>query len=282
MEFTVPTRMESPNPASHVDRYYMRRVITDNQIELHWHNFFEIDFMDDGYGMHRLNGVERPFSRGTLSVLSPFDFHSYRHEHARKEFMSCFSFHFDDHVPDTKTLARLRTLAGKQLQCNAELCDLLIGEFRLLEAECNGDQPDRDTMVRNILERITLYAVKVLGIDTPPGNVPAEMIYIENNFRQPITLGEAAGIAGYSEDYFGRLFKQQYGCTFQEYLLGRRLQWAYGLLRSSRRSITEIAYEAGFNSHAYFCRRFKKRYGITPLQARKEADSTPMQPEFLK
>lgn len=66
MEYTPPTRMESPNPASHVDRYYMRRVITDNQIELHWHNFFEIDFMDDGRGMHRLNGVERPFTRGTL------------------------------------------------------------------------------------------------------------------------------------------------------------------------------------------------------------------------
>ena len=98
MEYTPPTRMESPNPASHVDRYYMRRVITDNQIELHWHNFFEIDFMDDGRGMHRLNGVERPFTRGTLSVLSPFDFHSYRHDHARKEFMSCFSFHFDDHA----------------------------------------------------------------------------------------------------------------------------------------------------------------------------------------
>ena len=127
-----------------------------------------------------------------------------------------------------------------------------------------------------------MYAVKALGADTSTGSVPVEMIYIENNFRQPITLGDAARIAGYSEDYFGRLFKQQYGCAFQEYLLGRRLQWAYGLLRSSRRSVTEIAYEAGFNSHAYFCRCFKKRYGITPLQARQEADGTPVQPNFLK
>ncbi|MBQ7336948.1 MAG: AraC family transcriptional regulator [Clostridia bacterium] len=279
MKYRYPTRMESPNPVSHRDSYYMRRIITTNQIELHWHNFFEIDFVDDGHGTHILNGVEQPFSGGTLTVLSTFDFHAYNHDLTRGDHISAYSFHFNDHVPDEDTLRRLRCLSGKQLSCgNGALFEILLQEFRLLEQESRSSQPERDALVQNILGRITIYAARCLeeyGEPEGKGRAYVEMEYIERNFRQPISLGDVARAAGFSTDYFGKLFKRRYGIPFQEYLLARRLQWAYGLLCSSSLSVTSIAYEAGFNSHAYFCRCFKRQYGVSPLQARQR---TPEQP----
>jgi AraC-like DNA-binding protein len=275
MKKEQPTRMTTPNPGSRQDIYHMRRVVTTNQIETHWHNFFEIDFIDGGEGTHTLNGTARPYSKGTLTVLGTFDFHSYAHELAEPRF-SAYSFHFNDSVPDAKTLSRLSRLAGVQLLCeDEEMYRTLVHCFERLEQECLSAHKERDAMVRHLLGQISIYASRCKRqSDVREGEtrMHTEMEYIERNFRQPLSLGEVAKIAGYSEDYFGKLFKRQYGCAFQEYLLGRRLQWAYGLLRSSSRSITEIAYEAGFNSHAYFCRCFKKRYGITPLQARRESE----------
>ena len=278
MKYDYPTRMESPNPGSHQDNYYMIRTDTTNQIELHWHNFFEIDFVDGGSGTHILNGVARPYSRGTFTVLSTFDFHAYTHEPDDR--ITGYSFHFSDHVPDAETLSRLSRLAGKQLLFeDTNGYDELLRKFRLLEGECYSSLPERDAMIRHLLGEISICAWRVVQASEQSSateRLHNEMEYIERNFRQPISLGDVAKVAGYSEDYFGKLFKQRYGCTFQDYLFGRRLQWAYGLLRASSLSVTSIAYEAGFNSHAYFCRCFKKRYGITPLQARQEMSIHPV------
>ena len=273
MSYTPPTRMESPNPGSHTDGYHMRRVVTTNQIELHWHNFYEIDFIDGGEGTHLLNGVSLPYRRGSMTVLGTFDFHAYTHSDEQP--ISVYSFHFNDHVVDAETLSRLSHLVGKQLCCTDEDCySSLLHCFRRLEQESVSDAPQRDAMVRHLLGQVSIYAARCAelseqessGIDSF-----GEIEYVERNFRQQITLASVARVMGFSEDYFGKLFKHRYGCTFRDYLVGRRLQWAYGLLRSSTLSVTAIAYEAGFNSHAYFCRSFKRRYGITPLQARSKS-----------
>ncbi len=275
MNHTTPTRMATPNPESESDAYFGRRIITENQIELHWHQFYEFDFVDDGHGTHILNGVEKEFSRGTLSILSPYDFHSYNLDLPKGDRLSTYSFHFSESFPDPSVAARLRLISGKQLQLrDEEGYRRLLGEFSLLFEECASDRRDRDEMVRNILSRIVLYACRSSESKSgqgPTGKVFPEIRFIEENFRQQIGVADVARAAGFSEDYFSKLFKKRYGITFQEYLSERRLQWAYRLVLSSDRSIIDIAFDSGFNSHTYFCRCFKQRYGVSPLEARRNA-----------
>ena len=136
----------------------MRRVVTTNQIETHWHNFFEIDFIDGGQGTHTLNGTARPYRKGTLTVLGTFDFHSYTHELADPLF-SVYSFHFNDYVPDEKTLSRLSRLAGVQLLCEDEdMYQTLLHCFERLEQECLSNCEERDAMVRHLLGQISICA----------------------------------------------------------------------------------------------------------------------------
>jgi AraC family L-rhamnose operon transcriptional activator RhaR/AraC family L-rhamnose operon regulatory protein RhaS len=58
-----------------------------------------------------------------------------------------------------------------------------------------------------------------------------------------------------------------------EYLIQLRLQNAMRLLRNSRLTVSQIAFEVGFNDSNYFTRQFSKRKGVSPLAYRKSFGS---------
>jgi AraC-like DNA-binding protein len=90
--------------------------------------------------------------------------------------------------------------------------------------------------------------------------------YVENNFNQPITLEEAADIAGFSLYHFTRFFKECIGITFGQYLSNYRITRAEWFLLNDDESITEIAFKSGFNSVKTFNRIFKKAKGCAPTE----------------
>ncbi len=95
--------------------------------------------------------------------------------------------------------------------------------------------------------------------------------YLRENYFEPVTVAEAAGISGMSEFRFMKFFKKTTGVTFVKYLTQLRLNHAYRLLVESDRSIAEIASSAGFSDQSYFDRRFRALYGRTPREVRAAA-----------
>ncbi|MBE0653730.1 MAG: helix-turn-helix domain-containing protein, partial [Bacteroidales bacterium] len=92
--------------------------------------------------------------------------------------------------------------------------------------------------------------------------------YIMENFKQEIPLKTAADIACMNESSFARFFKIQTGKTFSGYLNEVRLDFACRLLQGTELSITRIAYESGYNSLAYFNKRFREMTGSSPQKYR--------------
>ena len=88
--------------------------------------------------------------------------------------------------------------------------------------------------------------------------------YINDNYRTDIRLDAVAREAGMSPSHFSRIFKKVMGLSYQEYLNRCRIKKARNLLRSSPRSITEIAISVGFADATGFGRIFKKLTGQTP------------------
>jgi AraC-like DNA-binding protein len=88
--------------------------------------------------------------------------------------------------------------------------------------------------------------------------------YINDNYRTDIRLDAVAGEARMSSSHFSRIFRKVMGLSYQEYLNGCRIAKAKNLLRSSSRSITEIAVSIGFADSTGFGRIFKKLTGQTP------------------
>ena len=92
--------------------------------------------------------------------------------------------------------------------------------------------------------------------------------YIDENYTSPLSYREVAKQVFISPSYFLCLFKRETGLTFVDYLTAVRMDRAKQLLKSSEKSITEIAYEVGFNNSNYFSSIFKKMVGTTAKEYR--------------
>ena len=94
-------------------------------------------------------------------------------------------------------------------------------------------------------------------------------IYVEENLAQDISLETAADFAGVSSFYLSKLFKEEKGETFINYISDKRLEKSRQLLESTGLSIKEITAEVGYNDQNYFSRIFKNKYGLSPKEYRK-------------
>ncbi len=88
--------------------------------------------------------------------------------------------------------------------------------------------------------------------------------YIEAKLREPITLRELSGAAGYSPWHAARLFKEATGLTPFDYIRSRRLTKAALLLRDGGERVLDVALDFVFDSHEGFTRAFSKEFGIAP------------------
>jgi transcriptional regulator GlxA family with amidase domain len=84
-----------------------------------------------------------------------------------------------------------------------------------------------------------------------------------------------ARVSGVSEAHFARSFKEAFGVPPHRYLLTRRLQRAAALLRDTGLSITEIAFETGWNSLGTFGRTFRDVAGESPGELRARVKAAP-------
>ena len=83
-----------------------------------------------------------------------------------------------------------------------------------------------------------------------------------------------ARVSGVSEAHFARSFKQAFGIPPHRYLLRRRIERATALLRDTDLSITEIAFDAGWESLGTFGRTFRDVTGESPGAIRARARAT--------
>lgn len=93
--------------------------------------------------------------------------------------------------------------------------------------------------------------------------------YVENNYRNKISIHDISNELSLSQSHFMRLFKNTMGTSFINYLNEYRLTMASKLLISSDAAIIQIAAEVGFENLSYFNRLFKKQFGVSPREFRK-------------
>lgn len=92
--------------------------------------------------------------------------------------------------------------------------------------------------------------------------------YIHKNLTSKISLSDLAKIEGLSNVYFSNRFSKEIGMPPRQYIIHKRLSLSQHLLKNTRKTVSQIAYEVGIKDEHYFCKLFKKRFGITPLTYR--------------
>ena len=92
--------------------------------------------------------------------------------------------------------------------------------------------------------------------------------YIDENFSKELSLDEVSRVVNISPYYFSKLFKEESGENFIEYLTRVRIAHAKELLKRPELSIKEICLMSGYSDPNYFSRIFKKQEDVTPSEYR--------------
>lgn len=98
--------------------------------------------------------------------------------------------------------------------------------------------------------------------------------YLLDHLEQNVSIGQLAQELGFSSGHFIRLFRQECTMTPSQFLLEKRMERARQLLSFEGISVSEAAQRCGYNSFSLFCATFKRKFGISPGQYRKQLHSS--------
>ena len=103
-------------------------------------------------------------------------------------------------------------------------------------------------------------------IDVDNRKIQEVATYIFEHYTENILLEDVADKFDMNKSFLSKRFKTATGFGFKEYIINLRIQNACRLLLETNKSITDIAFECGFNSVSSFNRSFKKVKGISPRE----------------
>lgn len=120
------------------------------------------------------------------------------------------------------------------------------------------------------LEKITAAcrSISQSKEDKTLGTVALAQEYIRKNYRRDLTLDEVSREVHVSPYYFSKLFKEETGENYVEYLTRIRITEAKRMLSDPANSIKQVCLSVGYGDPSYFSRIFKKYEGVTPSEYR--------------
>ena len=88
--------------------------------------------------------------------------------------------------------------------------------------------------------------------------------YVEENYNTALSTRDIAGRFFMNTSYFSKLFHEQMGCTFSNYLINVRVEKAKMMLTQTNMKLYDIAEAVGYTNVQYFSTIFKEKEGLTP------------------
>lgn len=157
-----------------------------------------------------------------------------------------------------------------------------LGVFDYLQKPVDSDQ--LEAVLKSLVGKIREEDISLASLRNQTNSNEGELImlpksvfnhvinnaisFIAANYSRPVGLQEAAVYLDLSESHLSRLFKDETGLNFLQYLNAWRVNKAAILMLDSRKSISEVAVACGFPSPGYFAKIFKRFSGYTPSQYR--------------
>lgn len=112
-------------------------------------------------------------------------------------------------------------------------------------------------------------SLKKRGMDHKQAKLQTMMQFIQDHYREEITLERIADSASVSKSGALHIFQSGIRISPVAYLIRYRLAVAAELLYTTQKSVSVIAAETGFSSAGYFCRKFRQHYHMSPNAYRK-------------
>jgi AraC-like DNA-binding protein len=256
---------------------------------LHFHDEFELNFIQNANGAKRVVGdhVEE-IGNIELVLVGPNLQHGWFTHKCKDKIINEITIQFHRDLFDEKFLRRnqmsfIRTLLQRSargvLFSQATTLSIMPRLIQLPQKHGFDSVLELMSILHDlsISRNLTTLSDLSFNVETSFYNsrrIEKIMTFLNNNFNENITLGDAAKIAGMAEVSLSRFFKSRTGKTFIDTLNEVRLGHATRLLIDTTNSINEVAYQCGFNNMSNFNRIFKKKKDSTPKEFRQTYTST--------
>lgn len=136
-----------------------------------------------------------------------------------------------------------------------------------------AEQLDKPDDLYALMGRISYeFAQRVHDCQIPAASddiLQRAMHFVLQNVNSHITVSDVAEHVGFSRSYFSTYFKEQLGFSLSAFILRCKLEESRRLLQFTAKPLTEISNYLCFSSQSHYQTAFKKQYGVTPLQYRK-------------
>jgi len=259
-----------------------------NQTE-HRHDCMEMVYVVGGTGVTLVNGRPYPAVRGDLYVMNPQDTHAFFGE----DKFSFYNILFRPSVFSREERTELQHFPlfeewqtdsdvapdnqNKKFNFAPPVGDQIEALLEAIAKELKSRQPGSEVtaaalfkvaMVKILRNITTGTSEMILLKDSSGGGIPRVVSWINQHYREKLTVSQLAKIAGVSKNYLGECFNRTTGVSPFDYICRLRIEKARQLLENSNRTLTEIAAETGFCDTSYFSRSFRRFTGMSPRDYR--------------
>jgi len=272
----------APNPhmsLKTIDRIIIERGKRDDfspKHTDHYHGFYEIFYLCSGECRFLLKDSVYHMKKGDIVFIAPGELHNALYDTGNPCEINMIFFKKEylnrPNDPDmTSFMGSVPALYQEKFQ---HLLGMMLSENSVI------DEYSQNFMCCYLTEVLLMLMRHSVMNEKEPELLNAKDVdiltatkYIYKNFRKPLTLEEVAAVASLSPTYFSKKFKTITGMGFKEYLNFVRLKHAQAALLTTDNTITDIALEYGFNDSNYFKDLFKKFFGKSPREFRKNPEN---------
>jgi AraC-like DNA-binding protein len=247
--------------------------------KLHFHPEIQITLVLKGKGTYFIGDKIERFEEGQLFVLGgnlPHVFKSDREYFEDKNLsVEAISLFFMSDIfgkgfwefEETHQLEDVFADSGKGLVLEGESFS------NYFEKIAGAEGFEKFVLFFQILQEILMHedrkVISSMAFTSPQRDIENERInsvfdFVINNYKEDITLKIIAEVASLTPNAFCKFFKVRTRKTFFEFLNEVRIGNACKLLQTDHLSISEVAFESGFNNLSNFNRQFQKRMNMTP------------------
>lgn len=259
----------------------------------HRHDYFQIQVNLAGRTQHHIGAAARPLLPGGLSFVLPYRVHRVSHPPGSRFFVINFrqSFLRPDLNVDPLDLEDVPLdrapelapflfqefmdfrLAGDDLRRARAACMRMAGEnARRRYCSIEVIRGELLLLLALVCQRHEIAILRLATVQAQRRSrtdaLSRVIRHVRANLARRVSLADAAAAADLSPNYLAHLIKKETGKTFVDLLTERRMEKAQELLVHTTRRIADIAAEVGFEDEAYFARRFRQLFGLSPRDYR--------------
>lgn len=252
---------------------------------LHWHEEIELLYQLNGRSDIQIDGEKYQIQNKLLTVIDSRQVHSI-HTYSDTSMFICVHISkklIEKYIPDID-LYRIYCIPDdipdSQFPEYLSVCRQMEDLLRLYITDKLAWQMESEGIILQVLAQLIRHfsrksAPDEIGLSsadrTSFNRIRDVITYVEEHFREPISLQDIAGHLGLGREYFCRFFKKNMGMSFLRYLNEVRISHVYRDLEQTDAPIAEIAEKNGFLNQKLFNRTFREVYGCTPSAVRRKS-----------